>query len=125
MIYPQSWHRSSINGQYFVFKNPNICYIAMRYPKMSQSENLPVPTEHPSYGADAGPNDKDMADGVVGEIENVPQPHKRDATVSKEKVLKLLKFENGITASGSDTGPTTPTNTSTPEPGTPRPTYDT
>ena len=94
----------------------------MRYPKMSQSENLPVPTEHPSYGAGAGPNDKDMADGVVGEIENVPQPHKLDATVSKEKVLKLLKLENVIT---SDTGPTTPTNTSTPEPGTPRPTYDT
>src|SRR5277367_6609120 len=114
MICPQSWHRANINGRYFVFKNPDICFIAMRYPKMSQPENdaLQVsPTE--------APNDKDMANGVVREITNAPQPHKRDATVSKEKVLKLLKLENVITASGSDTGPTTPTNTSTPEPGTP------
>jgi len=87
----------------------------MRYPKMSQPENdaLPVPPTET-------PHDKDMANGVV----NVNTPHKRDAA-TKEKVLKLLKLENVTTASGSDAGPTTPTITSTPEPGTPRPTYDT
>src|SRR5277367_3014324 len=96
-------------------KNLNICYIAMRYPKMSQPETdvlVVLPTEAPN----------DMANEVVNE--NTPQPHKRDAA-TKEKVLKLLKLENATTASGSDTGPTTPTNSSTPEPGTPRPTYDT
>src|SRR5277367_6441706 len=90
-------------------KNLNICYIAMRYPKMSQAEKdvlVVQPTEVP--------ND------IANEVVNEKTSHKRDAA-TKEKVLKLLKLENVTTASGSDTGPTTPT----PEPGTPRPTYDT
>jgi len=94
-------------------KKSVICYIAMRYPKMSQPEKDVVvvqPTEVPN----------DTANEVV----NVNTTHKRDAA-TKEKVLKLLKLANVITATGSDTGPTTPTITSTPEPGTPRPTYDT
>ena len=79
---------------------------------MSQPEkDVVLPTEVPN----------DIANEVVNE--NTPQPHKRDAA-TKEKVLKLLKLEN-VTSTGSDTGPTTPTITSTPEPGTPRPTYDT
>src|SRR5277367_2491260 len=96
-------------------KNLNICYIAMRYPKMSQPEKdvlVVQPTEVPN----------DITNKVVNA--NTPQPNKRDAA-TKENVLKLLKLENVATASGSDTGPTTPTITSTPEPGTPRPTYDT
>src|SRR5277367_6418300 len=103
----------------------------MRYPKMSQPEKDVVvvqPTEVP--------ND------IANEVVIVNTTHKRDAA-TKEKVLKLLKLANVITATGSDTGPTTPTPanvitatgsdtgpatptiTSTPEPGTPRSTYDT
>src|SRR5277367_2050273 len=84
-------------------KNLNICFIAMRYPKMSQPEKdvlVVQPTEVP--------ND------VANEVVNVNTPHKRDAA-TKEKVLKLLKLEN-VTSTGPDTGPTTPTITSTPEP---------
>src|SRR5277367_3495146 len=98
----------------------------MRYPKMSQPEKDVVvvqPTEVPN---------------TANEVVIVNTTHKRDAA-TKEKVLKLLKLANVITATGSDTptpanvitatgsdtGPATPTITSTPEPGTPRPTYDT
>src|SRR5277367_3151354 len=85
-------------------KNLKICYIAMRYPKMPEPEKdvlVVQPTEVP--------ND------IAKEVVNEKTSHKRDAA-TKEKVLKLLKLENVTTASGSDAGPTTPTNTSTPEP---------
>ena len=78
----------------------------MRYPKMSQPEKDVVvvqPTKVPN---------------TANEVVNVNTSHKRDAA-TKEKVLKLLKLENVTTATGSDTGPSTPTITSTPEPGTP------
>src|SRR5277367_3110344 len=101
MIYPQVWHRSNINDQYFVFTNTNsyICYIAMRQPKMSDTvtthlDDTPLqpPTEAPSYGADACPNDKDMADGGgEGEIENAPsekRSHKQDVAAADEAVSK-------------------------------------
>ena len=93
-------------------KKSVICYIAMRYPKMSQPEKDVVvvqPTEVPN---------------TANEVVIVNTTHKRDAA-TKEKVLKLLKLANVITATGSDTGPATPTITSIPEPGTPRSTYDT
>src|SRR5277367_1369731 len=141
MIYPQNHHRSNINGQYFLFANtnPNVCYIAMRQPKMSDTvtttqpgnDTLQAPTEAPSYGADAGSNDKDMADSgeVVGEIENAPNEkrlHKQDVVaddaVSKEKILKLLNT-NVATTPGPDSGPITLSSTSTPEPASLRPDY--
>ena len=94
-------------------------------------DTLQAPTEAPSYGADAGSNDKYMADGgeVVGEIENAPsekRSHKHDVaaddTVSKEQILKLLNT-NVATTPGPDSGPTTPSSTSTPEPASVRPDY--
>src|SRR5277367_185956 len=97
----------------------------MRYPKMSQPEKDVVvvqPTEVPNDIVVVQPTE--VPNDIANEVVNVNTTYKRDAA-TKEKVLKLLKLANVITATGSDTGPATPTITSTPEPGTPRPTYDT
>ena len=100
----------------------------MRYPKMSQSEKDVVvvqPTEVPNDTTievvNVNTQPTEVPNDTANEVVNVNSTHKRDAA-TKEKVLKLLKLANVITATGSDTGPTI---TSTPEPGTPRPTYDT